>query len=107
MNFSTILTFINILTMGAVGVGFVYNKTDAVKFDPTPVMERIAKTETSNAVQDSRIETITKDISEIKSDVKSILKAVRQEDYNPAVSQTPPKNSELVRGINPDGSPKQ
>lgn|SRR3990167_192820 len=77
-------------------------KTDSVRFDPSPIIERIAKTETTNAVQDSEIDTITKDISEIKTDVKSILKAVRPDDYKPAdINNFTP----LVKGVKHDGSP--
>ena len=74
MNFQTILTFANIIMMGAASVTFVYNKTDAAKFDPAPITERVAKVEVVNAVQDNKIETTSKDIAEIKGDVKELVK---------------------------------
>ena len=76
MNFATILTFVNILTMGAVGVGFVYNKTDSAKFDPAPVVASIAGLEGEVKVLKSEKDTMKEDIKEIKSDVKELLKFV-------------------------------
>jgi len=94
MNFTTILTFINILTMGAVGVGFIYTKTDAAKFDPVPMQREIADINSKNAVQDNDIQTLKTDVKEIKTDVKEILKTLRPNDYKPAV-----KNAPLVGGV--------
>ena len=76
-----------IIGIGASAVTFIGSKTEAVKFDPTPIVQRISTTETMNAVQDTKIETLKSDISEMKADIKTILKAVRPTDYRPAVPE--------------------
>ena len=92
--------------MGATGVGFVYNKTDAVKFDPAPVIERISETEKANAVQDQKIETTNKNVSEMKSDIKEIKQLLYQQaGYNTPAKELV-KNAPLIDGIAPDGGPK-
>ena len=104
MNFQTIITFINIFVMGAAGIGFVYNKTDAAKFDPAPIQRDIAGVKTENAVQANDIITLKADVKEIKMDVKEILKTLRPNDYKPAVSEKV-KKAPLVKGVEKNGEP--
>lgn len=103
MNFQTILTFINILVMGAAGVGFIYTKTDEAKFNPAPVIERVAALEGEAKVLKSETRTMKEDIKEIKGDVKELLKAFRPADYRPALKDT---NIPLIKGVTKDGSPE-
>lgn len=89
-----IFKIVAIFGLGAGAVGFIASKTDAVKYDPQPIIERMGKLETTNAVQDTQIGTMGKDITEIKSDVKEI----KQMFYEDRGFLTPAKSEPLNIG---------
>lgn len=80
------------------GVSGYFQGTGAAKQEAsTKVDVRITEVEKVNAVQDVKIVTSREDISEIKKDVKEILKTLRPDDYRPAVLD---KSVPLVKGSN-------
>jgi len=89
--------------MGAAGIGFIYTKTDAAKFDPVPMQRELADINSKNAVQDNDIQTLKADVREIKTDVKEILKTLRPNDYKSAKVE----NTLLIGGVDSKtGEPK-
>ena len=92
--------------MGGAGVLFVTNKTDAVKFEPAPLVERIGKTETANAVQTTQIETLIQDVGEIKTDVKEIKDLFYQQLGYKKPAFEVPKNAPKITGVKINGEPQ-
>jgi len=104
--FAIIKEGIFFVLLGVSAVGFITNKADSAKFDPSPIIEKVAMNEKANAVQDEQIKTLLKTAEETSKNVKEIKQLFYEElGYNrPAIEIL--TNAPLVRSVNPDGSPK-
>jgi len=89
------------------GIGGYFQGTAAAKeASATSVQKDIAKIQTIDAVQDTQIGTLIKDVAEIKADVKEI-KQLFYEDRGWNKPTTKVKNTLLIGGVDSKtGEPK-
>lgn len=86
------------------GVSGYFQGTGASKQAVASAIEnRVTEVEKTNAVQDVKIITSKEDISEIRKDVKEILRTLKHDDYRPAVKDS---SIPLVKNVAKDGSPQ-
>ncbi len=107
MNGLTLNTILTVLSF--IGIGYSVShtlsiQTEAAKFDPAPIVQRISQSEKDIAVNTTRIQTVQDDIKEMKDDIKTILKTLRPNDYKPAAVETT-KSAPLIIKVGKNGEP--
>lgn len=98
--FDVIFKFLAIAALGANALSFVSGKADAVKYDPAPVVAKIASHDTDIAVLQTQYVSLKDTVEGTSKDVKAILQALRPDDYKPAVLD---KRIPLVKGADANG----
>lgn len=104
MNLQSLTAVLNLIGLIAGGAYLVTNKADSARYDDRPLTAKVAGHDTDIAVLKSEFSSMKETVDSTAKDVKDILKAVRPDDYRPAVID---KSVPLVKGVNANGSPRQ
>ena len=102
MNLQSLTAVLNLIALIGGGAFMFNSKTDGARYDDRPITEKVATVEGDVKVLKSEAGTMKEDIKEIKDDVKELLRAIKPDDYRPAIKDS---KVPLVKGVAKDGTP--